>query len=146
MKLIINKKAKSDYKIDKTLTAGVTLSGGEVKSLRLKQGSLSGSYVKIVGGELFLIGAQINPYKFADNTEYDPKRTRKLLLKRREIDSLVTEIEQKKLTLVPLYFGTAGRNIKLTFGVGRGLKKFEKRERIKKRDQQRDMMRELKWG
>lgn len=146
MQLLVNKKARSEYKIDRTLTAGVVLSGGEVKSLRLKQGSLAGSYVKIIGQELFLIGTQISPYKFADNAEYDPKRTRKLLMKKHEIEQLAVELDQKKMTLIPLYFETIGRNIKLTFGVGKGLKQFEKRERIKKRDQERDVRRELKWS
>ena len=91
-------------------------------------------------------GAQINPYQFADNTDYDPKRTRKLLLHKREIEQLMVDIEQKKRAMVPLYFETVGRTIKLTFGVGRGLKQYEKRAVIKKRDQERDMRRELKWG
>jgi SsrA-binding protein len=122
------------------------LRGGEVKSLRLKSGSLTGSYVKIIGGELFLIGAQITPYKFSDNTDYDPKRTRKLLLKKKEVEQLTIDLEQKKLTLIPLQFETAGRNIKLVFGIGKGLKQFEKRAKIKERDQKRDLQRDLKWG
>lgn len=146
MKLLENKKARSEYEIEKTYTAGVVLTGGEVKSLRNSQGSLNGSYVKILSGEAFLIGAQISPYKFADNSEYDPKRTRKLLLKKSEIEQLMVELEQRKRTLVPLAFVIEGRNIKLSVGVGRGLKKFEKREKIKKRDQERDMRRAMKWG
>lgn len=146
MKLIVNKKAMAEYAVEETYTAGVALTGGEVKSLRNQSGSLSGSYVKILSGEVFLIGAQITPYKFANNQDYDPKRTRKLLLRKNEIEQLMVAVEQKKRALVPLYFETVGRTIKLTFGVGRGLKQYEKRERIKKRDQERDMRRELKWG
>jgi SsrA-binding protein len=146
MQLLVNKKARFEYKIENTMSAGVVLRGGEVKSLRLKSGSLTGSYVKIIGGELFLIGAQITPYKFSDNTDYDPKRTRKLLLKKKEVEQLTIDLEQKKLTLIPLQFETAGRNIKLVFGIGKGLKQFEKRAKIKERDQKRDLQRDLKWG
>ena len=85
MLLLKNKKANLEYSIEKTYTAGVVLSGPEVKSLRNKSGSLNGSFIKNIGNELFLINAQISPYKFADNKEYDPKRTRKLLMKKKEI-------------------------------------------------------------
>jgi SsrA-binding protein len=139
MVLLVNKKARHEYEILQSFTAGVVLSGGEVKSLRKKSGSLTGSFVKVIGTEVFLIGAQITPYPFADNREYDPKRTRKLLLKRREIQELQEASQQKGNTLVPLAFETVGRTIKLVFGVGRGLKQFEKREKIKKRDQEREL-------
>src|SRR5690554_5566258 len=78
--LLTNKKATFEYEILRTLVAGVVLTGAEVKSLRHKSGSLTGSFVKVMGDEAFLLNAQISPYKFADNREYDPKRTRKLLL------------------------------------------------------------------
>lgn len=145
MILVSNKKARAEYAISKTFTAGIILSGAEVKSLRLKQASLKGSYVKVVGGELFLLHAQISPYKFADTRrEYDPKRTRKLLVKKRELLDLQALIEQKKVSLVPLSIDLHGKYIKVTVGIGKGLKKFEKKERIKKRDQDRDIAREVK--
>lgn len=144
MVLLKNKKARHEYEIEKTYLAGVVLSGAEVKSLRNKSGSLQGSFIKIIGGELFLINAQISPYKFADNREYDPKRTRKLLLRKREIDSLQGVLDQKGRTLVPLQFELFGNNIKMKFGVGKGLKLHDKRAKLKKRTQQRDLEKELK--
>ena len=144
MLLLKNKKATHEYQIEKTYTAGVVLSGPEVKSLKNKSGSLTGSFVKTVGGEVFLINAQISPYKFADNTNYDPKRTRKLLLKKREIDNLYEALEQKGRALVPLSFELLGRNIKLVFGIGRGLKLYDKRAKDKKRTIDRDIARQMK--
>lgn len=146
MVLIPNKKARAEYAISKTLTAGIVLSGAEVKSLRARQGSLKGSYVKLVGGELFLINAQISPYKFSDPRKtYDPKRSRKLLVKKSELLELQALQEQKKVVLVPLAIELLGNLIKVKVGVGKGLKKYEKRERIKKRDLERDVAREMKY-
>lgn len=144
MLLLLNKKARHDYDITQTVQAGVVLLGPEVKSLRGKSGSLSGSYVKPLDGELYLIGAQITPYKFADNTDYDPKRTRKLLLKKREINHLIEASQQKGYTLVPLSFELVGHNIKLNVGLGRGKQEFEKRQVLKKRALKREMQREIK--
>jgi len=146
MLLVPNKRARAEYDISKTLIAGIVLTGAEVKSLRLKQASLKGSYIKLVGSELFLINAQITPYKFADTRlEYDPKRTRKLLVKKKEILDLQALQEQKKVTFVPLSIKLVGKFIKVKIGVGKGLKKFEKKERLKKRDQERDVAKELKY-
>jgi SsrA-binding protein len=144
MVLLVNKKASFEYEILEKFQAGVVLSGAEVKSVRHKSGSLSGSFVKILGDEAFLLNAQISPYKYADNREYDPKRTRKLLLKKKEIYQLLESSAQKGRTLVPLSFEAVGRTIKLNFGIGRGKKVFEKRAQIKERDIARDMARELK--
>ncbi len=144
MQLVTNKKALHDYTILKTLAAGVVLSGGEVKSLRLGHGSLVGSFVKVIGNEAFILGAQINPYAYADNREYDPKRTRKLLLKRSEIESLKVESQEKGLTLVPLSWNVMGRRVKLMVGLARGKKLHDHRAELKKRAQQRDVARELK--
>lgn len=144
MLLLKNKKATHDYAIEKTYMAGAVLSGAEVKSLRNKSGSFKGSYVKVISNEVFLINMQISPYKFANNENYDPKRTRKLLLKKKEIVSLAEELNQKNRTIVPLSFETAGRNIKLKIGIGRGLKLHDKRAKLKKRTMDRDVERELK--
>jgi SsrA-binding protein len=144
MQLLVNKKARHEYAIDNTLSAGVVLSGAEVKSLRNKSGSLQGSFVKIISGEAYLLNAQISPYKFADNRDYDPKRTRKLLLKKKELIQLEEVQQQKGKTLVPLQFVIERNRVKLVLGVGRGLKQYEKREKIKQRDQQREMAREIK--
>lgn len=144
MVLLQNKKATHEYEIEKTYTAGVVLSGPEVKSLRNKSGSLTGSFIKSIGGELVLLNAQISPYKFADNTEYDPKRTRKLLLRKREIVALIAALEQKGRALVPLSFELLGNKIKLRFGLGRGLKAYDKRAKMKERTMKRDIARQMK--
>lgn len=144
MQLVINKKARHEYAIEQTYTAGLLLTGQEVKSLRLKHGSLSGSYVKVIGGDVVLLNAQINPYAYAITDDYDPKRTRKLLLKKKEILELNELQTNKKRALVPLSIEAKGRYIKLNIGVGRGLKQFDKRQKIKERDQKRDMQRQLK--
>ena len=144
MLIIANKKAKFEYEITSTIEAGVVLSGPEVKSVRAKSGSLTGSYVKIIGDEAFLLNAQITPYSFADNSEYDPKRTRKLLLHKRELLRLAEVQSQKGISLVPLAFELSGKFIKLKVGVGRGRKIHEKREVVKRRDVEREIRRELK--
>ena len=144
MLLIKNKKARHEYEISKTYHAGVVLSGGEVKSLRLKHGSLTGSYVKHIGGELFLINAQINPYKFAKNEDYDPKKTRKLLLRKKEIYQLAGASDKKGWNIVPLSFELEHNKIKLIIGLGKGRKQFEKREILKKKAMKMDVARELK--
>lgn len=144
MTLAINKTAKRDYEIIKTFTAGLVLSGAEVKSLRLKHASLKSSFVKIVNGEAFLINAQINPYEFANNQDYDPKRTRKLLLKKKEINLLKEATDKKNITIVAIKIFLAGNKIKLEIGIGRGKKEYEKRSELKKKAIQRDVDREIK--
>jgi len=144
MALIVNRKARADYEIEDTLVAGLVLTGPEVKSVRLGHGSLTGSFVKIIDNEAFLIGAQISPYAYADNSEYDVTRTGKLLLKRSQLDKLIGLINQQKRTLVPLALKVMGRTIKLEIAVGRGKKKHEKRETLKKRKQKRDLAKDFK--
>jgi len=144
MILLVNKKARFEYEISQTYQAGVMLSGAEVKSLRNKSGSLTGSFVKILGDEAYLINAQITPYKYADNRDFDPKRTRKLLLRKKEIAQLLEATGQKGNTLVPLALELAGRNIKLSLGIGRGKKQYERRAELKKRANDRDIAREMK--
>lgn len=141
---IVNKNAKREYEILKTYVAGLALLGSEVKSLRLNQSSLKGSHVKIIDGEAFLLNAQINPYAFSDNREYDPKRSRKLLLKKKEINQLAEASKRKNITLVPLRIFAHGRTIKLELGVGRGKKQYEKRADLKRKAVERDVRRELK--
>lgn len=144
MVLLKNAKASYDYSLGKSFLTGIVLSGGEVKSLRMKSGSLSGSYVKLIGGEAFLLNAQITPYKFADNTEYEPKRTRKLLLRKREIVELENALQNKGTALIPVAFVAAGRHIKLEVAVGKGKKEFDKRADVRRRDLERDIRRQFK--
>ena len=137
MLLISNRRARFDYEIVSTIQAGAVLTGPEVKSLRAKAGSLTGSYVQIVAGEAVLLGAQISPYPQADNRDYDPKRTRKLLLKKSEIYRLQAQIKQKHFTLVPLSWQLVGKRLKLEIGVGRGRQQFEKRQHLQEREWKR---------
>jgi SsrA-binding protein len=142
--LVTNSKAHHEYTISETLSAGMVLTGAEAKSLRLKHGSLTGSFVKVVGREVYLLNAQINPYAYADNSEYDPKRSRKLLLTHKEIIKLLTQQEQKGMVAVPLSVEAMGRFIKLKIGIGRGKKQYERRAELKRKDQERDIRREVK--
>lgn len=144
MLLVKNAKAKFDIDIAKKYMAGIVLEGREVKSLRLKHASLRGSYVKLINGEAFLLNAQINPYSFAKNDDYDPKRSRKLLLSKKELLELEQASQQKGWLIVALSFQTVGRNIKVEIGLGKSRKAFEKKAMLKKRDQDREAKRQLK--
>ncbi|MFZ5438205.1 MAG: SsrA-binding protein SmpB [Patescibacteria group bacterium] len=144
MLLLKNKKAFHQYEIKEKIQAGIVLTGPEVKSLRNKSGSLTGSYVKVLNNELFLLGTQITPYKFADNSNYDPKRTRKLLVKKRQIFHIMTVTDKKGWAAVPLSIELEGKNIKLVIGLGRGKQEFEKREVLKNRALKRAMQKEIK--
>ncbi|MDD5569429.1 MAG: SsrA-binding protein SmpB [Candidatus Pacebacteria bacterium] len=145
-----NKKAGFDYEILEKIEAGIELNGQEVKSLRQRGASLSGSYVvakrnKSGNPEIFWLGGNIPAYQPQNIVgSYDPKRDRKLLLNRKEIAYLVGKTAEKGLTLVPLSVYTKNRRIKMAIGVGRGKKAFDKRETIKKRDIERKIMSELK--
>jgi len=142
--LAINKKASFDYELLEKYEAGLVLFGHEVKSVRSGQASLKGSYLSIrnINGksELFLIGCQIPPYKQAGTLpDYDRARERKLLVKRKEINRLLGKKKEEGLTLVPLKIYTKHSFLKLEFAVGKGKKKYDKREALKKRDVERDL-------
>ncbi len=139
MSLVFNQKAQYEYTISKKFIAGVVLSGAEVKSLRLKQASLNGSYIKEINRELFLINSQINPYSFAKPENYDPKRSRKLLLKKNELTALIEASQQKGFAIIPLAFFLSHNRIKLELALAKGKKEYEKRESIKKRDLKREL-------
>ena len=140
-----NKKALFDYEILETFDAGLVLIGQEVKSIKNKHISLKGAYVVSKDGEFFLIGATVPPYQPKNAPkDYDQERTRKLLLKKSEINYLIGKSKQRGLTLIPLRVYTKLGRIKLEFGVAKGKKKFDKRETIKKRDFKREKQRILK--
>lgn len=145
MSLVENKKAHFNYEILKQYEAGIELLGVEVKSLRNKQGSLEGAHIIVRGGEVFLVGATIQPYQ-AGNTDksYDPMRNRRLLLTKEEIIELSDEEAKKGLTIVPLAVYSKGRKIKVGIAVVRGKKTHDKRETLKKREHERDVMRDIK--
>ncbi|MDO8564449.1 MAG: SsrA-binding protein SmpB [bacterium] len=143
--LIGNRKAHFNYEILETFNAGIELLGNEVKSLRAKQGSLEGAYVILRGGEAFLVKATIPAYQPKNTSkEYDPERPRKLLFTKAEIAKLTGFDAKKGLTIVPISVYNKGRKIKVEVGVGRGKKKYDKRETLKRRDAERDMERVLK--
>ena len=146
--LAYNKKVKFDYKILEIFEAGLQLTGQEVKSIKTGHISLKGAYIttKTVKrkSEAYLINAHIPPYKMAGPLpDYNPERSRKLLLHRKEINHLTGKLKERGLTLVPIKVYTKHNKIKLEFGVGRGKKKVDKRELIKKRDIEKQIRRKI---
>jgi SsrA-binding protein len=145
MGLIEYKKARLKFTPVETFSAGIELTGGEVKSLRAKQGSLDGARVVVRGGEAFIVGMTIPPYQAANTPkEYDPEHPRRLLLSKKEIARLAAEEEKKGLTIVPLEVYTSGRLIKTRIAIVRGKGKEDRREDLKKRDDLREAERVLK--
>jgi len=145
--LAVNKKANFDYKILDNYEAGLELLGHEVKSIKTGHVSLKGAFVVLKQSkrinrlpEVYLINAHVPLYKFAGNVKnYDPYRSRKLLLRKSEITRLLGKKRGEGLTLIPLKLYTKRSLIKLEFGLGQGKKKFDKREDIKKRDVERQV-------
>jgi SsrA-binding protein len=140
---IINRKASFDYEIGDRFEAGINLLGPEVKAVKLGQADLTGSHVKIIGSEASLINCRIYPYRYAQLENYDEKRTRKLLLHKKEIFSLKSKMEGSNSSLIPLSLYTAHGLIKVELALAKGKKKYEKKESIKRRDIQRDTEQEL---
>ncbi|MEI8339213.1 MAG: SsrA-binding protein SmpB [bacterium] len=142
--LIQNKKAYFNYEILERFSAGIELTGAEVKTLRQSRGSLEGAYITVRGGEAFLINSEIPPYQVKNTPEdYEPRRNRKLLLTKSELNQLANFEEQRGLTIVALAMYNNKRKIKLELAVARGKKSFDKRETIKKRESDRDIQRTL---
>lgn len=141
-----NRKAYFDYQILERFEAGLVLTGQEVKSIKLGRLGLKGSYVVLRGEEFYLIGAKLPPYQPKNAPpDYEPERSRKILLNKSEIKRLIGKTKEKGLTLIPLKVYTKKAKIKLEFGIARGRKKIDKRELIKKREAEREIERELKW-
>jgi SsrA-binding protein len=140
-----NEKVHFDYHIQETLEAGLVLAGHEVKSIRAGRCSIKGAYVKIVNGEAWLLGATVSPYQPGNvPPDYDQQRSRKLLLKKKELNYLIGKSQEKGLTLVPIKLYNKNGLIKLEVGVGQGKKKADKREKIIEREIQRKIERMLK--
>lgn len=140
-----NKRARFDYEILETLQVGIMLTGSEVKSLREGKGSIAEAHAGEMLGELYLFNANIPEYKQAGPFNHEPKRPRKLLLRKRELNKFLGAIRKKGLTIVPLvmYFNHKGI-VKLEIALAKGKKTVDKRETIKERDWQRDKSRLLK--
>ena len=144
-KLAENKKALFDYEVLDRFEAGILLYGFEVKAIKKGLLNMKGSYISIRNGELFWVEAQISPYQIKNTPkEYNPKRPRKLLIHKKEIQYLIGKTAQKGLTLVPISVYTKGRLIKIEFALVRSKKKFEKREKIKEREFKRNAQRIIK--
>ncbi|MDQ3123836.1 MAG: SsrA-binding protein SmpB [bacterium] len=143
--VIANKRARYDYELKDSYIAGIALNGAETRSLREKHGSLQGAFVQMKDGEAWLMNSLVTPLK--TNAVHLPSdiqiRNRKLLLKKRELDQL-QEAKQQGNTIVPIKFLIKGRFIKLEIAIGRGKRKYDKRETIKHRDTERDIKRSLK--
>ena len=140
--LASNKRAKFDFDITDTYDAGLVLTGAEVKALKSGNASLTGSYVKISPTGASLINAHIGAYKYAVQDGYEPTKSRKLLLNKKEINALIGK--DKGSTIIPLEIYVGQRNlVKLKIGVGRGRKKEDKREYIKKRDTKREVSKSI---
>lgn len=143
--LAFNKRAGFDYEILEKYEAGLALLGFEVKAIKTGHISLKESFVTSRGNELFLTNANVPPYKQAGNIKnYEPTRPRKLLLKRKEIAYLIGKSRTQGLTLIPLRVYTKKRLLKLEFAVGKGKKQFDKRDKIRKREVERNIRRILK--
>jgi len=138
-----NQRARFDYEILEKVEAGMSLVGTEVKSLRNRHVSFTDSYARVIGDQVFLYNLHIKPYgQAADSFNHDPTRRRKLLLHRSQIRRLAGKLNEQGLTLVPLavYFNERGY-AKVELGIGRGRKRYDKRERIKEREADREMAR-----
>jgi SsrA-binding protein len=145
MSLADNRKARFKYEILETFEGGLVLAGHEAKAAKAGRAQLDGSWVKVAGGEAFLVGAQIGPYQAGNAPEgFDPRQTRKILLSRRELAALERHLEKKGLTLVPLSLYNKGRLVKLSFGLARGKKSYDKRATIREREDDREIHRTLK--
>lgn len=143
--LAINKRANFDYEILDKYEAGLVLEGREVKSIKTGHVSLKESFVTIHEGEMYLTNANVPFYKHAGKPDnYNPTRPRKLLMKKSEIKHLIGKTHVQGLTLVPIKMYTKKRLIKLEFGVGKGKKQHDKREKIRKREDERGMRRIIK--
>lgn len=139
-KTISNRRARYDYALGDSFLAGLELTGAEVKALRLGHGQLRGAYVTVKDNELYLLNATITGTSGVAISEQDQTRTRKLLAKRREIDALIAA-KQQGMTIVPLEILTHSRFIKVRIALGKGQKRYDKRQVIKKRDEERAIRR-----
>ncbi len=140
-----NRRARFNYEILETFEAGIVLTGSEIKSVRARQMTISEGYVQVRNGEAWLHSTHIAPYQAAGiYDQHEPTRTRKLLLKKREIAHIEREMQKARLTIVPLKVYIKGRRAKVLIGLGRGKRQVDRRETIKKRDAQREIGRAMR--
>jgi SsrA-binding protein len=141
--LAVNKISKASYEIIESWEVGIKLSGAEVKSVKAGRMNLRGSYISVEHNEAWLIGAHISAYQ-KPPASYDPNRSRKLLVHKKELQELAGKTQTKGLTILPLNVYTKGGLIKVKIALLRGKKAFEKRATVKKRDVERDIRRALR--
>lgn len=141
-----NRKARHNYAIEDTIECGIVLNGSEVKSIRQHHLSFADAYALIKNNEIFVIGLRIERFKQSTHEEIDPERTRKLLLKRKEITRLERTLQTKKASLIPLKIYIKNGRVKLLLGIGLGKSKIDKREDIKERDTKREIARVMRRG
>ncbi len=139
-----NRRARHDYDLLELIEAGIVLTGTEIKSVRANQVSLQQSYVQQRNGELFLVEANIAQYEHGNRENHDPKRPRKLLLHRREINKLINTVQQKGLALIPVRVYLKNGRAKVEIALARGKRKFDKRQDLAKRDDERRIERALR--
>jgi SsrA-binding protein len=139
-----NRKARFNYFIEDEFEAGLVLKGTEVKSLRQGRANLKDAYARVKGGEVFVYQMHIGPYPFAHHDNHDPLRVRKLLLHKREIRRLYGKIREKGYALIPLRVYFKQGRAKMLLALARGKRKYDKRETIRRRDEQREMERARK--
>ncbi|WP_300359710.1 SsrA-binding protein SmpB [Fusobacterium sp.] len=144
MILANNKKAYFDYFVEDTIEAGIELVGSEVKSAKAGKVSIKEAFVRIINGEVFIMGMSIVPWQFGSVYNPEEKRVRKLLLNKKEIKKFHEKVTQKGYTIVPLNVHLSKGYVKVDIALGRGKKTYDKRESIAKKDQKRDMDRMLK--
>lgn len=142
--LVQNRKARHEYFILETFECGIELCGTEVKSLRNGKANLADAYASIDNGEVFIKGMNISPFEQGNIFNRDPLRVRKLLLHKHEIRKLIGQIKQQGLTLIPLSVYLKGSLVKVSLGLAKGKKLYDKREDIAKRDAKRDAERAIK--
>ncbi len=139
-----NRRALAEYEIDEKFEAGIRLTGAEIKSIRLRRVDLRGGFVKIINEEPFVLNLKIHQYQPAADRDYDPKRTRKLLLQKHQIKRLVGKDSQKGVMVVPLRMYLKDNVAKLEIGIGKMRKRWDRREVLKERDDRRKAEQALK--
>jgi len=141
---IINRRANYDYQLLEKFEAGIALTGAEVKSVKAGHMKLEEAFVQIRDNEAWLVNAHIHPYAFADNRDYDSRRSRKLLLHKNELLKIAQQVAQHGLTIVPIACYNKHNRVKLEIALAKGKKKYEKREALKRKDIQREVESSLK--
>jgi SsrA-binding protein len=142
--LVSNRRARREYFIEESYEAGLVLTGSEIKSIRSGRANLQDSYVTIRDGEAWLVNSHVSPYKQASQENHEPKRDRKLLLHRRQIDRLVGSIQTKGYTIIPLRIYLKNNRAKVEIALAKGKKLYDKRDDLAKRQAQRDMERAMR--